>query len=205
MKSQSPQSSNTLFPVFLKLEKLNVLLVGGGNVALEKLGALLGNCPEARIKLVATEISGEVRAVLSTNLIPFEERPFSQDDLDNIDLAIIAVNDPDASSAIYQQCRERKVLTNVADKPHLCDFYLSSVVQKGNLKIAISTNGKSPTVAKRVKEVLNETFPDEIEAILTNMQKIRNSLTGDFSEKVKQLNEITEILAKKGESPGEPD
>jgi len=85
-------------------------------------------------------------------------------------------------------------LVNAADKPDLCDFYLSSVVQKGDLKIAISTNGKSPTIAKRIKEVLNDSLPAEIDELLSNMQQVRNKLSGDFAEKVKQLNEITKGL-----------
>ena len=67
-------------------------------------------------------------------------------------------------------------------------------MQKGSLKIAISTNGKSPTVAKRIKEVLNETLPAELDELLNNMQVIRNKISGDFAEKVKQLNEITKKL-----------
>ena len=92
---------------------------------------------------------------------------------------------------------EKKLLLNVADTPELCDFYLGSIVQKGNLKIAISTNGKSPTIAKRVKEQINELVPDEIESVLQNMQIIRNGIKGDFAEKVKQLNELTQVLAAK--------
>lgn len=186
---------NPLFPVFLKLEKLNLLLVGGGNVALEKLGAILSSSPNARIKLVAREISGDVRAVLSEQGIPFEERAFAPSDLSGMDLAIIAVNDKESSLAIQRHCKEKQVLTNVADKPELCDFYLGSIVQKGNLKIGISTNGKSPTIAKRVKEVLNETIPAEVDELLNNMANIRNSLSGDFSEKVRQLNDITRLLS----------
>jgi len=81
--------------------------------------------------------------------------------------------------------------------PELCDFYLSSVVKKGNLKIAISTNGKSPTIAKRLKEVINNMIPDEMESVLDNMQTIRKGIDGDFSEKVRQLNDITKILVAK--------
>src|SRR5205085_2366044 len=83
------------------------------------------------------------------------------------------------------------------DKPELCDFYLSSVVKKGNLKIAISTNGKSPTIAKRLKEIFTDVVPDEMDRLLDNMQHIRNQLSGDFNEKVAKLNEITEVLVAK--------
>jgi siroheme synthase-like protein len=186
---------NTLFPVFLKLEKLTTLVVGGGYVATEKLRAIFQNNPRAIIKLVAPEISPEVRSFISKYSIPCQERPFIPSDLENIDLAIIAINDEGISKEIYAACALKKVLTNVADKPELCDFYLSSVVQKGNLKIAISTNGKSPTIAKRIKEMLNEVFPDQIDAVLDNMESIRN--------KIRQLNDITSVLAdEKKTRPG---
>ena len=197
--ASSTTDSNTLFPVFLKLEKLTVLLVGGGYVASEKLTAVFQNSPKANIRLVAKEINPDVRAVIDEHHIPYQERAFTPSDLEGIDLAIIAINDKDISYEIHTACLEKGVLTNVADKPDLCDFYLSSVVQKGNLKIAISTNGKSPTIAKRVKEVLNEAFPQEMDEVLDNMESIRKKLGGDFSDKVRQLNDITSVLAVKTE------
>ncbi|WP_207536037.1 precorrin-2 dehydrogenase/sirohydrochlorin ferrochelatase family protein [Desertivirga arenae] len=195
------KEQNTLFPVFLKLEKLNLLIVGGGNVGEEKLSAVLNNSPEAKVKLVASEIFPPVRDLLQKHSIPYLEKPFTPGDLDGIDLAIVAINDKEISAEIHALCKERGVLTNVADKPALCDFYLGSIVQKGNLKIAISTNGKSPTISKRVKEVLNETFPAEIDDLLDNMEKIRNSLKGDFSEKIRQLNSITSGLSVSSPKP----
>jgi hypothetical protein len=105
---------------------------------------------------------------------------------------------------VKKAAKARKILANVADTPEECDFYLSSIVQKGNLKIAISTNGKSPTVAKRVKEVLNETFPEEIEDVLQNMEQIRSTLKGDFAEKVKQLNEVTASLVQQQPAAATP-
>jgi siroheme synthase-like protein len=193
---------NTLFPVFLKPDKLDTLLVGGGYVAMEKLEAIFGNSPAARVKIVGREISAEIKEFARKRSIPFEERSFAETDLLSKDLVIVAIDDKNVSRQIYQLCKAHKILVNVADTPDLCDFYLSSVVQKGNLKIAISTNGKSPTVAKRVKEVLNETFPAEINDVLTNMTQIRQKLNGDFSDKVKQLNAITSGLVN--EQPQQP-
>ncbi|WP_423147003.1 precorrin-2 dehydrogenase/sirohydrochlorin ferrochelatase family protein [Rubrolithibacter danxiaensis] len=194
-KKKNRKEQNTLFPVFLKLEKLKVLVVGGGDVALEKLSALFQNCPDAKVKLVGTLIKPQTEKFLSANKIFFEERPFAVTDLEDTDLVIIAINDKNISKEIQQCCSERRILTNVADTPELCNFYLGSIVQKGNLKLAISTNGKSPTIAKRVKEVLIEAFPDEMDDVLDNMAIIRNRLKGDFSDKVRQLNEITNVLA----------
>lgn len=186
------KETNKLFPVFLKLESLSVLIVGGGNIGLEKLTAILGNAPSTAIRLVAIKISDEVRKLASSysniNLI---ERVFLPSDLNDIDIVIIAIDDKRESKRIRDIAKQWGKLVNVADKPDLCDFYMGSIVQKGNLKIGISTNGKSPTIAKRLKELFNELLPEEIDQLLDNMQEIRNRLKGDFNDKVNQLNAIT--------------
>ncbi len=188
---------NALFPVFLKLEKLSLLIVGGGYVGMEKLTAVLQNSPEANVTLVATVISDEIKTLAKNySKLILIERPYQSNDIDGADIVIAAVNDRTISEQVVADAKQKNKLVNAADKPDLSDFYLSSVVQKGNLKIAISTNGKSPTIAKRIKEVLNEIMPDELDAVLNNMQSIRNKLSGDFTEKVKQLNEITKSLAE---------
>ncbi len=198
MAKPGTQESNELFPVFLKLNQLRLLIVGGGYVGMEKLQAILSNSPEAKIVLVATEISAEIKELVKAYpAVSLIERPYALSDFDNIDIAIVAINDAVISSQVAADAKSKGILINVADKPDLSDFYLASIVQKGNLKIAISTNGKSPTIAKRIKEVLNETLPGEIGDLLTNMQNIRNKIGGDFTEKVKQLNEITQKLTEK--------
>lgn len=190
-------SVNTLFPVFLKLETLRVLLVGGGNVAMEKLRAMKDNAPATSIHLVATVISAEVKKFAFDHpQIQLTERPFTESDLDNADLVIVAVNDQNVSSQIKSLANQKKLLVNVADQPALCDFYLGSIVRKGNLKIAISTNGKSPTIAKRLKEVFQELIPDSFNQVLDQMQQIRAKLNGDFARKVEKLNDITRELAE---------
>jgi len=191
-------TENPLFPVFLQLENLRLLIVGGGSVAVEKLQAILANSPLTSIKLVATAVSEKVYQLAEGHHnITIVQKPYDAHDLDNIDIVFVAVNDIATSAIIKQDATQRKLLVNVADKPELCDFYLSSVVRKGNLKIAISTNGKSPTIAKRLKELFTEVLPDEIDEVLHNMQSIRNKLKGDFAVKVTALNEVTKVLAAK--------
>lgn len=193
--SETEKERNKLFPVFLKLEQLRLLIVGGGYVGMEKLQAVLDNAPETRITLVATTISEEIRAIAPKHNITLIERAFEPSDLDDTDLVLVGINNKDKSREIALLTREKGLLVNVADTPDLCDFYLSSVVQKGNLKLAISTNGKSPTIAKRLKETLNESIPAEMDEVLDQMQAIRGKLNGDFQDKVKKLNEITKVLA----------
>lgn len=196
MANNKQGDKNNLYPIFLKLEQLELLVVGAGNVGLEKLTSLLSNSPEAKITVVAPVIKEEVHQLLQKHpSCKFIQRSFEKSDLDNKHLIILATDNKELHKQIKSLANSKGILVNVADTPELCEFYLGSIVQKGNLKIAISTNGKSPTIAKRVKEFLNETLPDEIDELLNNLQLIRNKLKGDFAQKVKQLNEITKILA----------
>jgi uncharacterized protein len=191
-------AKNRLFPVFLKLEELEVLLVGAGKVGLEKLSAILNNAPASSVTVVATEISDRVRELAeSYPRLKLVEKAFDPEDLEEKDIVIVAVNDSTTSNYIRVLSKQKKLLVNVADSPDLCDFYLGSIVDKGNLKIAISTNGKSPTIAKRMREQLNELIPDEIEGVIQNMHSIRQDLKGDFAEKVRQLDDLTKLLSAK--------
>jgi siroheme synthase-like protein len=191
------ENGNELFPIFLKLQNFQTLLVGGGNVGLEKLNALLNNSPKAKVTIVADRFLNEVRELATSYpAINLFERKFEDKDLEGAELVILATDNQELHKYIRSLAKEKGILVNVADTPELCDFYLSSIVKKGNLKIAISTNGKSPTVAKRIKEVLNENIPEEIDETLEQMSKLRSTLSGDFAYKVKALNEATAGLVQ---------
>lgn len=183
---------NNLFPVFLKLESLETLIVGGGHVGLEKLTAILKNSPAAKVSLVARTIHEPIKTLAADYpSVRLFERNFKLWDLWNKDLLILATDSRNLHETIRKFARSRRLLINVADTPDLCDFYLGSVVTKGNLKIGVSTNGKSPTISKRIREYLEEALPEETNELLDNMSKIRDQIKGDFSHKVKVLNEVT--------------
>lgn len=183
---------NNLFPVFLKLESLHTLIVGGGHVGLEKLTAILKNSPQANVTLVARTIQEPVKELAKKHpQVKLFERNFKLWDLWDKDLVLLATDNRQLHETIRNFARSRRLLINVADTPDLCDFYLGSVVTKGNLKIGVSTNGKSPTISKRIREYLEEALPDDTDHLLDNMQKIRERIKGDFNHKVKVLNEIT--------------
>lgn len=191
-------AQNDLFPIFLKLNTLDVLLVGGGNVGLEKISAMLQNSPEAHITVVAPMILPALRDYIkSFPQVELIERAFDENDLNNKDLVILATDNPQLHANIKVMTKQRRILCNVADTPHLCDFYLGSIVQKGDLKIAISTNGKSPTMAKRIREFLDDIIPDNIQNLLDNLREIRKSIQGDFQEKIRILNEVTASMVEK--------
>ncbi|MFA6277956.1 MAG: TSUP family transporter [Pedobacter sp.] len=189
------EEGNQLFPVFIKLNQLRTLLIGAGNIGLEKLNAILNNSQYARVTVVAAAVSPEFRLFLANHPnLKLKEKSFDADDLNDIDIVFAATNDNNLNEEIRLAAHDRGLLINVADKPALCDFYLGSIVQKGDLKIAISTNGKSPTIAKRLKQILNESLPAELDTTLQNMSALRQTLNGDFAVKVKKLNKVTESL-----------
>ena len=195
------ERGNRLFPIFLKLENLDTLVVGGGNVGHEKLEALLKNSPEAPITLVADFIKDEIYELVHKHpQVKLFKRKFIPQDLENKDVVVLATDNRSLHESIKVLTREKRLLTNVADTPDLCDFYLGSVVQKGDLKIAISTNGKSPTVAKRMRQYFEALLPDSIQDILDNMKKIRDSIQGDFNQKVQKLNEVTAMMTQERNS-----
>ena len=188
---------NQLFPIFLKLNELHTVLIGAGNVGLEKLNAVLNNSPLAKVTVIAESVSDEVYDLAAKfKQVTINKRLFTESDLNGANLVIVATGNEALNNYIREVAHQHNLLLNVADKPSLCDFYLGSIVQKGDLKVAISTNGKSPTVAKRLKEVLNENLPDELDTTLQQMSQLRNTLSGDFAEKVRKLNEVTSILVE---------
>lgn len=188
---------NQLFPVFLKLNQLHTVIIGAGPVGLEKLTAVLNQSVHARITVIAEEVCEDV-AALAQRLpqVTVLHKSYAAGDLDAADLVIAATNNHELNLKIKHDAHALKLLVNVADKPDLCDFYLGSIVKKGDLKIAISTNGKSPTIAKRLKELFNDHLPDELDITLQQMSALRNTLNGDFNSKVKRLNEVSAVLVE---------
>jgi siroheme synthase-like protein len=192
------KDTNHLFPVFLKLEQMKVLLVGAGNVGLEKLRAIVNNSPAAKVTVVAKEVNGDFAYTASFYpSVEIVKGEYNANYVDRADIVVCAVNDVALSEVIRNDAKQRGKLINVADKPALCDFYLGSIVTKGNLKMAISTNGKSPTLAKRLREVFSELLPDEMDDVMHNLQQIREQMQGDFKHKVAELNKITKVLVEK--------
>jgi siroheme synthase-like protein len=177
------------------MEGLKVLIVGGGKVAAEKLNAILANAPGASVLVVSKAISPQLRKLALRGNVELVKKEFELADLEWADIVFSAVNDVNTSKLVHTSARKLKLLHNAADKPGYCDFYLGSIVKKGNLKIGISTNGKSPTIAKRLKSVFEQALPDEIDRVLDNLSQIRRSLRGELTEKIHRLNTITSILA----------
>ncbi|MUV04406.1 bifunctional precorrin-2 dehydrogenase/sirohydrochlorin ferrochelatase [Flavobacterium rakeshii] len=189
--------SNTLFPIFLKTETARFLVVGGGNVGLEKVETLLRQNSQIHINLVAIEVLPQLCLIINNHTnINLYEKPYEETDLNTADYVIAATNNRDVNRLIKQQANSRNILVNAADQPELCDFYLGSIVNKGDLKIAVSTNGKSPVLARRIREYLEQEIPDDINVIIERLNEIRKHFKGNFAAKVKELNAITASFTK---------
>ena len=189
------ENQNTLYPIFLKLNKLDLLIVGGGNVGLEKVSFILKNSPDANITMISIDFLPEVIEKTKDFNVTLIQKAFENIDLKNRDIVICATDDYKLHQNIVELNKESKTLTNVADTPELCDFYLGSIVSRGDLKIAISTNGKSPTLGKRIRQYLEDALPNNTQKIIEGLHEFRNSLKGDFQSKVEALNEVTKKLS----------
>ena len=189
---------NELYPIFLKLHHLNVLIVGGGNVGLEKLSFLLKSSPNANVEVVAPDFHLEIKVLAEKHSsIKLTEAKFKKRMLKKRHMVIACTDDLKVNKRVYDLSRKRYLICNIADTPDLCDYYLGGIVTKGNVKIAISTNGKSPTTAKRLREFFEEVIPEDINQMVENLNEYRKTLKGDFEEKVKRMNEITNSLKNK--------
>src|ERR1700693_1726647 len=147
---------SSLFPMFLKLDGKRCLVVGAGKVGTPKIGGLLDT--GAQIHVIALEASETVHAWANAGKIRLERRRFAAEDLNGIFLAVVATASPALNEFIYREAARRGVLCNVVDVPEYCDFYYPAVVRRGDLQIAISTSGQSPSLAQKIRQQLERQF-----------------------------------------------
>ena len=126
---------NDLYPIFLKVSHLNILIVGGGNVALEKLSFLLKSSPNAQVQMVSPMFREETIALAEKFKIEMTIDTYNSDYLQNKHIAIATTDNVPVNELVYHDCRARNILVNVADNPPYCDFYMGGIVTKGNVKV----------------------------------------------------------------------
>ncbi|MGG6232372.1 precorrin-2 dehydrogenase/sirohydrochlorin ferrochelatase family protein [Tenacibaculum sp. SDUM215027] len=190
------EERNNLYPIFLKTKELEVLLVGGGYVAEEKLQFLLKSSPDANVTMVAPFFREETVEVAKKGKVKMVIDSYSNAYLKKKHLVIATTDVPEVNMQVYKDCRDQNKLVNVADNPPYCDFYMGGIVTKGNVKVAISTNGKSPTTAKRLRQFFEEVIPEDINQLVQNLNSYRKTIKGNFEHKVETLNKLTESLVK---------
>ena len=184
---------NTKFPIFLKPENLTFNVFGGSEIAEEKLHFLLKSSPHATVRVFASAFTEQVQTLIdkhaNVRAIPrWRAWPW---DVGRNDVSIVATIEPREVRWSERLGRLMGHLLNVADVPDRCDFYMGGIVTNGSLKLAISTDGKAPILAKRMREWLEDVLPEDVESNLEELQALRRELKGDFAQKQATLRALT--------------
>jgi len=170
----------TLFPAFLKLDSRQVIIIGGGSLAESKLPALLRSC--ARVRIISPRLTANLTAQARTNNRDWWPKRYEQGDLAGAFLVIAATSNSEVNAAVLQEAEARGILCNAVDDTENCHFYYGSIVQRGDLQIAISTNGKSPALAQRLRHELEQQFGPEYATWLEWLGAARQILRAQNSD-----------------------
>ncbi len=156
-KSFKVTGMKALYPIFLKLDQKNILIVGGGFIAAQKIHSLLDT--GCIITVVSPCICKEIQYWASDNRLAVIKREFQTRDLQNIDVVFAATNEPRTNEEIRKEANKKKILINAVDDPENCDFYVPSIIRRGPLAIAISTQGECPGFARLLRKKLEKMIP----------------------------------------------
>jgi uroporphyrin-III C-methyltransferase/precorrin-2 dehydrogenase/sirohydrochlorin ferrochelatase len=170
----------SLFPAFLKLHNRRVLVVGGGAIAAQKIPGLLE--AGAQVHVVSPKLSPQLTELLRNQKFTWSPKSFDSDDLTGAFLVIAATSLPDLNAHVYREADQRNILCNAVDDIDHCHFYYGSIVQRGDLQIAISTNGKSPALAQRLRKELEQQFGPEYAAWLDSLGAARETLRAQSTD-----------------------
>ncbi len=184
----------SLFPMFLKLEKKHCLVVGAGNVGEPKIAGLLET--GARVRVVALEASSAVRQWADAGKIELDLRPFHVEDLDGVFLAVVASSSRTLNERIYDEAQKRGILCNVVDVPDLCDFYYPSIVRRGDLQIAVSTAGKSPSLAQKIRQQLEKQFGPGYATWVAELGETRRLILASDLDKQRKLDLLHSLASR---------
>jgi len=196
---------NPLYPIFLKLDNKKVLIIGGGLIALQKLKGLLNT--EAKITIIAPHIIDEIKDARgefpNIRKIEFIERDYAYGDELSAFMVIAATDNPEINNMIATRCRDQMILANSVDQPEFCDFYVPSIIESGSIKVAISTNGKAPSVARKLREdlssLIEERYKNLVEIVNEFRLKIQKKIIAEenFPRRMRLINWFTERAFKK--------
>lgn len=162
------------FPAFLQLTNKKVLLVGGGNIAFEKLERLLDFCDT--VKIIALELNENMQDLIQKKGLEYEVRAYAKGDIKDCAIVIVAVDDISLQADIFEESKNYKCLCNSVDSVDYCDFIFPSYIKEDNLTIAISTGGASPAFAKHFKTYIKGLLPSNVSKFLEEMKALRQSL-----------------------------
>lgn len=184
----------SLFPMFLKLEGRSCLVVGAGTIGQSKIRSLL--VAGASVRVVAPRANAAVAEWARSGVITWETRAFKAADLDGAILVVVATSDRGLNEAIFREAQRRNILCNVVDDPERCDFYYPAIVRRGELQLAISTGGRSPALAQRLRCELEEQFGPEYAGWLEELGRARQQLIASSIEPEDRRRRLHELASR---------
>lgn len=183
------------YPLNLKLENEKCLVVGGGCVALRKVKSLISY--GAKVYVVAKVIEDELMELEKQKMIRIKQRAFIKTDIKGKFLVFAATQDSKVNKAIYNICKKERILVNVADNPNLCSFIVPSVLQRGDFQISICSGGNAPGLSKKIREELEEIFPENFEKLAEEIGKEREKIKTENACEQERAKLIKSILNNK--------
>lgn len=163
------------FPAFIKLDKTKILLVGGGQIASEKLKHLLDFT--TNIEIIALELNDAMMLMIDKYSLSYKKRRYETKDIEKFNIIVVAVDDIKLQKSIYDQAKLLpRCLVNSVDSVDFCDFIFPSYIKKDDLTIAVSTSGSSPAVAKYLRKFLQDMIPNSIGEFLDKMKNYRKTM-----------------------------
>lgn len=184
----------SLFPMFMKLAGRQCLVVGAGKVGEPKIAGLLET--GALIRVVALDASPAVREWAREGKIELELRAFTPDALEGAFVAVVATNSRTLNERVYHEAQRRRVLCNVVDVPDLCDFFYPSVVRRGDLQIAISTSGQSPSLAQKIRQQLEKQFGPAYAAWVAELGETRKLILASDLDQERKLDLLHSLASR---------
>jgi precorrin-2 dehydrogenase/sirohydrochlorin ferrochelatase len=165
------------YPIYIDVEQRDILIVGGGEVCARKAETMLRY--GARVTIVSLEATEEIRGWASDGKITLVLKPYEESDLEGRSIVIASTDDPCVNARVARDCRRRKIPVNVVDVTHLCEFIVPAIVEQGSIQIAVSTGGKSPALARTLREELQKTVGPEYSEV--------NDLLGTLRKGAKKI------------------
>ena len=182
------------FPLYMKMDRLKVLVVGGGAIGAEKLEKLL--CFTKEITVIAPNVSSESAQMIAAHGLVLHQRAYEKTDIAGFDIVIVATDDVALHQAIFEESRGSRTLVNSVDNTAYCDFIFPSFVQKGELSVAFSTGGISPAFAKQIRAYFEKKIPDSVGDFLQQMKALRHKIPKG-KERMRYFETLVEAYFKK--------
>ncbi len=164
----------SFFPMYMDMDNLKVLLVGGGAIATEKLEKLVDFTKE--ITVITKEVSPEAQSLIKDHCLTLYQRLYKEGDIKGFDIVIVATDTVDLHKAIFEESRGTRVLVNSVDDTAYCDFIFPSYIKRGDLTVSFSTSGASPAFAKQIRHYFEEVIPGNVDEFLQKMKGLRSEL-----------------------------